>query len=135
MKKRRVTPSNIQQLAPHEVFVFGSNESGFHAGGAANAAHLHFGARYGQGFGRAGASFAIPSLDWELRELKLKNIQFYVRRFIRYARHHTEDTFLVTAIGCGIAGRTPAQMAPLFKGARKLKNVYLPEEFWEILEK
>lgn len=35
MAERRYTPEDIRELGPGEVFVFGSNLSGMHGGGAA----------------------------------------------------------------------------------------------------
>ena len=42
-------------------------------------------------------------------------------------------TFLVTRIGCGIAGFTPAEIAPLFANAVNVENIHLPQDFWEEL--
>jgi hypothetical protein len=50
-----------------------------------------------------------------------------VREFLEFASEHPELRFLVTKIGCGIAGYTPAEVAPLFRGSPG--NVVLPEEF------
>lgn len=129
----RITNNNIGKLYQNEIFVFGSNEAGLHIGGAALHAYLNFGARYGQGFGQAGKSFAIPTLDWHVGKLPLGVIRSYVRRFIKFARYNKNLTFLVTEIGCGIAGRTPEEIAPLFKGAKRTKNIHLPQRFWDIL--
>ena len=57
----------------------------------------------------------------------------YVDEFIAFAKEHTEYKFLVTEIGCGIAGFTPQEIAPLFRDAVSLNNVSLPRRFWEIL--
>lgn len=131
----RVTPINIQDLPIGSVFVFGSNESGEHVGGAARQAVGQLGAKWGQGFGRAGETFAIPTLDWQLRRLPLKFIELYVKRFLAYAKRNPKGTFLVTAIGCGIAGRRPEQIAPMFKAAKYINNIQLPREFWEVINK
>ena len=47
--------------------------------------------------------------------------------FVEFAESRPDLTFLVTEIGCGIAGYTPADVAPLFP--RVPLNVRLPESF------
>ena len=124
----RITPERITRLKPNEIFVFGSNLGGRHAGGAARLAADHFGAIMGQGVGLQGQSYAIPTMQGGV-----DTIQPYVDEFIRFADCHPEMTFLVTRIGCGIAGFTPAEIAPLFAGAVNLPNVHLPLDFWQKL--
>ena len=109
------------------IFVFGSNESGHHHGGAARVAHIEWGARWETGFGPTGQSFAIPTLDWQLGKLPLPAIRHYVARFISYARLHPELKFLVTKIGCGIAGYAESDIAPMF--AASPANCVLPEDW------
>lgn len=109
------------------IFVFGSNLAGMHGGGSARAAIEHHGAIFGQGIGRQGDSYAIPTLDGNLFKLSLDEIKKHVSDFIGYARQNPGLTFDVVAIGCGIAGFTPADIAPMFSAAPK--NVNLPEEF------
>lgn len=125
---KRVTPELIKTVAEDEVFVFGSNLEGRHAGGAARAAHDHFGAIWGQGVGIQGQSYAIPTMHGGVDEIKP-----YVDDFIEYAKEHPEKKFLVTPIGCGIAGFTPEEIAPLFAGAKDVENVWLPESFIQII--
>lgn len=126
---KRVTPELIKKVAEDEVFVFGSNLEGRHAGGAARAAYDHFGAVWGQGVGIQGQSYAIPTMHGDVDEIKP-----YVDDFIEYAKEHLEKKFLVTPIGCGIAGFTPEEIAPLFAGAKDMENVWLPESFIQIIE-
>ena len=114
------------------IFVFGSNLAGRHGKGAALYAKQCCGAIYGKGFGRQGDSFAIPTKDQHLQVLPLSTIQSYVDLFIDYANAHPTLEFEVTAIGCGLAGYTPKQIAPMFKGAPK--NCKLPSTFIEVLE-
>lgn len=114
----------ISQLAPHEVFVFGSNLAGHHAGGAAHAAMKHFGAVWGQGTGLQGQSYAIPTMQGGV-----ETIAPYVLEFTEFAEKHPELTFLVTRIGCGIAGFRDEEIAPLFTRAAALPNVHLPLSF------
>lgn len=130
----RITPENIDRLYGNEVFVFGSNESGIHGAGAAHLAWERFGAKYGVGFGLTGRSFALPTKSWFIRDtLSLEDIEFYVNRFISFAEYNPDSTFLVTQIGCGLAGYSPTEIAPLFKNATEIENIFLPEVFWQIL--
>lgn len=125
-----ITPENITSLENYEVFVFGSNESGRHGKGAAKTA-MKFGAKYGQAWGIQGQTYGIPTKDKNIRNtLSLEAICWYVRQFTKYAKEHPELHFLVTEIGCGLAGLTPKEVAPLFVDASRLENVYLPKRFW-----
>ena len=121
----RITPNNITDLKDNEIFVFGSNLAGMHAGGAARIAVEKFGAVMGQGVGLQGQSYAIPTMQGGVETIKP-----YVDEFIKFADCHPELTFLVTRIGCGIAGFTDEEIAPLFVRAINLPNVHLPKEFW-----
>ena len=116
------TPDYITELAPNEIFVFGSNLAGMHGGGAARLAYEQFGAEWGVGVGRTGQCYAIPTMHGGVEDIRP-----YVEDFIRYAEQHPELIFLVTRIGCGIAGFTEEQIAPLFAEARDLQNVALPK--------
>ena len=122
----RITPERITKLQPNEIFVFGSNLAGMHAGSAARLAADRFGAIMGQGVGLQGQSYAIPTMQGAV-----DTIQPYVDDFLRFADCHPEMTFLVTRIGCGIAGFRPQDIAPLFAAATNLPNVHLPLDFWE----
>lgn len=128
--KNRVTSDNIVALNDKEIFVFGSNRAGMHGGGAAATAHMFFGAIWGQGVGLQGQSYAIPTMEGGI-----DTVAWYVEEFIVFAKEHPELKFLVTQIGCGIAGFTPAEIAPLFHDAMGLENVSLPKSFWEVLDK
>lgn len=128
-KKGRVTPEWIDDLQENEVFVFGSNLAGMHGGGAARVARLRFGAVMGNGVGMQGRSYAIPTMQGGT-----ETIRPYVNDFIAYAKEHPELTFLVTPIGCGIAGFEPEDIAPLFEEASNVENIWLPKSFWEVLE-
>ncbi|MBO7591747.1 MAG: hypothetical protein J6T00_00030 [Bacteroidaceae bacterium] len=124
----RTTPDFITSLAENEVFVFGSNLAGFHGGGAASVAHCKFGAVWGQGVGLQGQSYAIPTMQGGV-----DTIRPYVDEFIVFAKQHPELTFLVTRIGCGIAGFTDEDIAPLFKEALGTDNIILPATFLDVL--
>ena len=130
MKEKRISPRWINSLEKNEVFVFGSNLQGMHGGGAARVAHEKFGAVWGEGIGLQGQSYAIPTMHGGVDA-----IAPYVNDFIAFAKEHPELKFLVTEIGCGIAGFRISEMAPLFKEALKMENIYLPERFIEVLEK
>ena len=126
-------PNEINHLKANEVFVFGSNEAGRHGKGAALIAKKQFGAKVGQGYGVQGSCFAIPTKNGKLETLKLTTIAAYVNKFIAYANTHPEKDFLVTRIGCGLAGYKETEIAPLFKDAVDSKNIFLPITFTKIL--
>ncbi len=121
----RITPQWIDTLKENEIFVFGSNLAGMHGGGAARQAVLKFGAVMRQGVGLQGQSYAIPTMQGGV-----ETIRPYVDKFVAFAQSHPELHFLVTPIGCGIAGFEPRDIAPLFSQASKLDNVSLPLDFW-----
>lgn len=125
---QHITPDFIRTLEPNQVFVFGSNESGLHYGGAARIAYEHFGAVWGQGVGLQGSSYAIPTMQGGVETIKP-----YVDEFIRYAREHAEKFFFVTRIGCGIAGFKAEEIAPLFAEALGIENVALPVDFINVI--
>lgn len=114
-------------MSVEPIFVFGSNLSGRHGKGTALHARTYYGAVDGKGVGLQGASYAIPTKDHALRAIPLNQIAHYVSQFIKFAVEHPEMTFQVTRVGCGLAGYSDKQMAPLFEGAPK--NCQLPEEW------
>lgn len=116
---------------PDEIFVFGSNLAGIHGAGAAKTAHELFRARKGRGFGPTGQCYAIPTKDSDLSVLPLSEIKQYVEAFLMYAEDQQNLTFLVTEIGCGLAGYRPKQIAPMFFGCTE--NVILPRSFHDYL--
>ncbi len=122
MSQKRTTPEFITELQQGEIFVFGSNLSGMHGGGAALVAYRKFGAVWGQGVGLQGQSYGIPTMQGGV-----ETIRPYVDEFIQFAGEHPELTFLVTRIGCGIAGFTDDEISPLFKKAHSIENIVLPE--------
>ncbi|MBQ2511412.1 MAG: hypothetical protein II531_04565 [Bacteroidales bacterium] len=128
MYNREYTPERITELKPNEIFVFGSNLAGAHGGGAARLAYNRFGAIMGQGVGLQGQSYAIPTMQGGVETIKP-----YVDEFIEFARQHPEYHFLVTQIGCGIAGFIPMEIAPLFEDALDVENIILPKAFVEVI--
>ena len=129
MYNRDYTPDRISELKDNEIFVFGSNLAGHHGGGAARLAYNRFGAVWGQGVGLQGQSYAIPTMQGGVETIKP-----YVDQFIEFATSHPEMTFLVTRIGCGIAGFRDEEIAPLFAAALDVENVILPREFVKALQ-
>lgn len=126
---KRISSSRITTLKENEVFVFGSNLAGMHGGGAARAALDRFGAVWGQGVGLQGQSYGIPTMHGDLDAIRP-----YVDEFIEFAKGRPDLKFLVTRIGCGIAGFRDEQMAHLFRAALEVDNIYLPASFHRVLE-
>lgn len=122
-------------LNHREIFVFGSNFLGIHKKGAALNALQHYGAIIGHGIGLQGNSYAIPTKSTPYKSLSLQEINKFVADFICYASFTVEADmhYIVTAIGCGLAGYTPEDIAPMFYYAKTLPNVKLPEVFIKIL--
>lgn len=127
---KRMTPSFISNLKENEIFVFGSNIEGNHIGGAAFTAHEKFGAIWGQGTGLQGRSYGIPTMHGGIDKIRP-----YVDEFIDFAKENSNLTFLVTRVGCGIAGFKDSDIAPLFSRAQNISNIYLPESFWVVINK
>lgn len=124
----RISADRITELKPNEIFVFGSNLAGHHGAGAAKLAMNKWGAKWGKGIGLEGQTYAIPTMQGGIDTIKP-----YVDKFIAFAKENPNKIFLVTEIGCGIAGFTPRDIAPLFLEAKKVSNIYLPKRFWSIL--
>lgn len=129
MNTKRISPKWINKLDKNEIFVFGSNLLGLHGGGAAKVA-MKWGAIWGQAIGLQGQTYAIPTMQGGVETVKP-----FVDDFLTFVKLHPELKFLVTEIGCGIAGFTVMQIAPLFKIAidNNIGNVYLPNSFYEEL--
>lgn len=126
----RVSPARISNLAPNEVFVFGSNLQGIHRDGAAALCVREGWADSGQveGISRSGKAYGIPTQS-SFRALPISEIERYINNFLNYAKKNPNKKFLVTAIGTGHAGYTPSQMAQMFSEAENIPNIYLPQLF------
>lgn len=124
----KVTPDYITDLNSDEIFVFGSNKSGLHLGGAAAFAVENFGAKMGVGEGLTGQCYALPTMEG------IDSFKEAVDKFEKCVKEHPKFKFLVTAVGCGIAGYTPEEVAPLFKKISTYPNVSLPISFWNVLK-
>lgn len=122
--------SNITVLPPNNIFVFGSNLAGRHGLGTAKLARKKFGAIYGIGVGLQGHSYAIPTKDYNIITLPLRDIHPYVQAFLEFARKHTDLIFHVTPVGCGLAGYKPKDIAPMFRDSPS--NVLLPKAFTDV---
>jgi hypothetical protein len=130
----RTTPDNIKKLEQGHIFVFGSNLSGRHGKGAAKTA-LGWGAKWGQGTGLQGRTYGIPTKDASIRRtLTVIEIKPFVDEFIEFAKNNPNLIFLVTEIGCGLAGHKQKDIAPLFVNAVNIENIHLPEKFWHKLK-
>ena len=129
----RITPENITELEDNQIFVFGSNLSGIHGKGAALTARK-WGAVFYQSSGLQGKTWAIPTKDASIKKtLPISEIKHFVDDLIQFAKENEQLTFLVTEIGCGLAGLTPEQIAPLFKEVVNIENIHLPRRFWKYL--
>ena len=113
-----------------KIFVFGSNLAGRHGAGAAKFAHERYGAEYGVGLGQTGCAYAIPTKDDNLNTLPLDNIEFFIEMFIKHAELNPDDEFLLTPIGCGLAGYRRDQIKPLIEKYNRPSNVIYTKE-WE----
>jgi len=130
VKENRTTNDNITVLLEDQIFVFGSNESGRHGKGAAKQA-LTWGAKWGKAEGLQGRTYGIPTKNASIRRtLTIPQIKPYVDRFIEFAKRSPEMIFLVTEIGCGLAGLNYKDVAPLFNEAKDVDNIHLPGKFW-----
>ena len=130
--EKRITPDEITELKDNEIFVFGSNEAGIHGMGASCTAKK-WGAKAGEHYGMFGRTFAIPTKDVDIQTLPLVDINYYVACFMERACLPTH-IFLVTRIGCGLAGYKDKDIAPMFYAAIPFENIHLPESFWNILQ-
>lgn len=121
------SPKNITKLEPHQIFVFGSNLDGRHGKGAALTAFRKFGARHGVAEGLTGQCYALPTVGRRLSRMPLRDVGAHCRKFVRFAASRPDLEFLITPVGCGLAGFRPKEIAPFFAGAPQ--NCILPECF------
>ena len=126
------TPDYIDTLLPKQIFVFGSNALGYHTGGASATARKKFGAVWGQAEGLQGQSYAIP-VDYGKNVRKDNEVKAAIDRFITFAKANPDLFFMVTRVGCGIAGYHDEEIAQFFIDALELKNVSLPKSFVDAL--
>lgn len=135
----RITPDNIEKIKPFEIFVFGSNLRGIHGAGSAKFAFENrltsYGKYYGLTLNNNKGAFAIPTKGLNIETLSLDWIKYFIDNFIQESKKDKSFKFLVTKIGCGLAGYKPEQIAPLFKTCLYLDNIHLPKDFWNIIIK
>lgn len=129
---QKVSEDKIYRLNEDEIFVFGSNLAGVHGAGAAALAKTKFGAKIGVGFGFTGQCYAIPTKDWDIKTMPLRVVGNYIQCFLFDAIQHPHLKFLITQVGCGLAGFTTEQIAPFFFEREVPSNVYLPKAFWNL---
>lgn len=108
----------ISELKENERFVFGSNINGEHLGGAARQAHEDFGAEWGVGKGATGQSYAINTMSGQ------DEFQNNLEDFLRYAKKHPQIQFLLTKVGCGIAGYSEHHVQEMLDIAAYRVNKY-----------
>src|SRR3569833_979517 len=107
----------MEQQYDEEVIVFGCNLLGVHGAGSAKKARDEYGAQLGVGEGPTGRAYAIPTKrtpSLTKRQFKLSEISESVDRFLLHARNSPRKLFLVTKIGCGLAGYKDHEIAPMF---------------------
>lgn len=121
---KRFTPDKVERLSNCEIFVFGSNLEGRHMGGAARFASEMFGAEWGVGDGPTGQCYAIPTMHGGLEDIRP-----YAQKFIAYAKAHPMNRFLLTRVGCGIAGFKDSDMAQLFEDVLDIPNIAYPRQW------
>ena len=121
---KRFTPDKVERLSNCEIFVFGSNLEGRHMGGAARFAYQKFGAEWGVGDGPTGQCYAIPTMHGGLEDIRP-----YAEKFIAYAKAHPMNRFLLTRVGCGIAGFKDSDMAQLFEDVLDIPNIAYPRQW------
>ena len=129
---KNYTPEKITSLKENEIFVFGSNLNGNHAGGAAYLAVEKFGAQMGNPEGIQGQSYAIPTLDKNMDRINLTDLEQSICRFYQYAEENPGNVFYMTKIGCGIAGYELSDIAIVVNCRNIPDNVIIPEEFTHI---
>jgi hypothetical protein len=127
--EQKITPEFIEKLNKNEIFVFASNEGGKHFGGAAKTAVKNFGAVLFKPEGLQGKSYAIPTMDKNMKTLTPLKIKRYVNTFIEFAKSHPHLTFYLTKIGTGIAGVPIETMKDICKDCVGVENIAVPIEF------
>lgn len=132
-KENGYLPNNdrYQRLEENVIFVMGSNRRGIHGAGSARDALRHFGAVWGIGEGLQGQTYALPTCDIPGEGLTLQQIQTHVETFKKVVFNNPRLSFMVTAVGCGYAGYTAVDIAPLFKG---LERCWFPESWRRYIE-
>jgi len=113
-KRYNYTPENLKKLESNEVFVFGSNTEGKHAGGAAAVAFESFGAVMGQAVGMQGQSYAIPTMTPDGFKVSPVDLLKSLLDFVSYVEQNQDKIFYLTKIGTGIAGWSMREVRRIF---------------------
>jgi PPE-repeat protein len=129
----KVTEENISTLLENEIFVFGSNLKGVHGAGAALLAKNKFGAELGMGEGITGQCYALPTKNENIETMFINDIYKHIENLLQVVKNTPEKHFKITAVGCGLAGYTPSDIAPMFGGFICLPNISLPQSFIDII--
>lgn len=124
---KKQAPQQITELKENEIFVFGSNLAGKHSAGAAFQAKKHFGAEIGVGEGLRGQSYAFPTLGRDFEKLSVGHLETSRRILYNTCEANPTMRFLLTKVGCGIAGYEEAEMKALFVEAPA--NLILPDDW------
>lgn len=132
--------TRIRRLPENHILLFSSNTRGAHGAGLAKDAHSFFGAKYGQSFGFQGQCYAVPTRIYHTRKVNnsmfenmtLKAIGQHVKLFFEDAKKNPHLVFVITRIGCGLAGYTDEDIAPFF--TNPLSNMVLPMEWINLID-
>lgn len=108
-----------------EIFVFGSNRAGRHGAGAALFAAKHYGAKRGVGEGLTGDSYALPTKGEKLEFLPFSEVDAAICRFLEVAKSMPDTRFLLTPVGCGLAGHSKKDVWAVLKREHIPTNVVL----------
>lgn len=134
-KTMKITDEKTSKLKPNEIFVFGSNLAGRHGAGAARFAMEHFGAKYGVGEGFTGQCWALPTKDENIQVRDLVSINKSIHKLYEAVIENPDKFFIITAVGCGLAGLKEKDIAPFFKNFLDFENISLPQSFIDVLNK
>jgi len=133
MGKIKITSENTQTLKSNEVFVFGSNLAGQHLGGAALLAKEKFGAELGVGEGMTGQCYALPTKDENIETLPIAEIHKAIEQLRETVENNKDKFFIITAVGCGLAGYEAKDIAPMFENFINFENISLPQSFVDVI--
>lgn len=115
------------------IFVFGSNLQGRHGKGAALHAKLHYGAKNGVAEGLTGSAYALPTKNTPYKNMSFEELSVHAEKFVIFSKQRQDLTFLLTKIGCGLAGFNEKEVSKLFNSC--LDNVLLVDEKENVISK
>lgn len=132
----KFTPENITELKENEIIVIGTNLAGIHGAGAAKFAHKRFGLKlgFGEGLDENSKCYAFPTKDEDIETLPLHVIKDKVLNLYSCAASNPNKIFLLTKVGCGLAGYKCEEIAEQFRNHKYIpENIIFPREFAEII--